>query len=64
MPAITVRPCMHLALRKSREVYAENMYVCGNCSTLFEVKEHVEVKPPKEPMFDGRKPWGTRDRQA
>jgi hypothetical protein len=58
--------CPHNALRKSKERYAENMYVCGNCSALFEVKEHKEPEPPKEkpPMFDRRPPWGTRPRQA
>jgi hypothetical protein len=58
--------CQHYVVRKIRrgDPYPFNAYVCGNCAKVFEVKEYVEVGPPEEPMFDGRKPWGLRDRQA
>jgi len=56
--------CQHYVVRKVKQPYGENVYVCGNCSKLFVVKDFVEYEPPKEPMFDGRKPWGLRDRQA
>lgn len=56
--------CQHNALRKKRGAYTFDCYVCGSCAALFEVKPHVEQKPIKEPMFDGRPPWGLRDRQA
>lgn len=59
-------PCKHNALRRgdsTRETF--NKYVCGNCAKVFEVEEHIPPAPlPPEPMNDGRKPWGYRDRQA
>jgi hypothetical protein len=56
--------CKHHAIRKVKERNAENLYVCGNCSRLFEVKLHEPIAPSKGPMFDRRPPWGLRDRQA
>jgi hypothetical protein len=58
--------CDHKALRKLRQDgFTFCAYVCGNCAMVFEVKEHKEPEPCKdEPMFDGRPPWGMRNRQA
>ena len=58
--------CKHNQLQRMRsDGLTFNGYICGNCATVFEVKEHKEPEPPKEkPMFDHRKPWGLRDRQA
>lgn len=61
--------CAHRSLQKKRNAdphgFECETYVCGACSTLFDVKQYEAPKPAKpEPMFDGRKPWGTRSRQA
>ena len=60
------KECAHHQLQKSRERYAENVYVCGNCSALFTVTAKLasQLMNQSEPMFDTRKPWGTRNRQA
>ncbi len=62
--------CVHNVIRRKRpetegEQSVLNLYVCGTCAALFEVKEYVEPESPREePMFDRRPPWGTRSRQA
>ncbi len=60
------KECPHNQLQKSRDKYPENVYVCGNCSALFTVTPKPADSPAgqQEPMFDGRKPWGARPRQA
>lgn len=59
------KECPHNALRRAKNgPYTFCAYVCGNCSQMFEVKPHIEPEPIKEPMFDGRPPWGFRSRQA
>lgn len=42
------------------------IYVCGSCAQLFEVKElRDDPPPPREPMFPKNPiPWGLRPRQA
>lgn len=58
--------CEHNVIRRSKERYEFNAYVCGSCGEIFNVKKHVEPDPPRkdEPMFDRRPPWGFRARQA
>jgi DNA-directed RNA polymerase subunit RPC12/RpoP len=61
--------CSHNVLRKKRTAdpheYCHDVYVCGSCATIFDVKVHEEPAPAKtEPMFDRRAPWGLRNRQA
>ena len=63
--------CPHRVLRIKRtedaHEFAQTMYVCGSCATLFEVKKFEYPNPepkPKGPMFDRRPPWGMRSRQA
>lgn len=59
--------CSHNALRKfKKQEYPFAAYVCGNCSTIFQVDRYEEPKTyiRIEPMFDRRPPWGTRLRQA
>jgi hypothetical protein len=60
------RPCPHMVIRRAKERFCENVYVCGSCAMLFDVKDHRELPEPgpKEPMFDRRPPWGLRNRQA
>jgi len=63
------KDCPHNVIRKKRtedpHQYHCQMYVCGSCATLFEVKIYEEPKPaPREQMFDRRPPWGMRSRQA
>lgn len=56
--------CTHNALQRCKARYAENVYVCGNCSKLFVVRDRVEPVVRPEPFSDGRQPWGSRPRQA
>lgn len=66
MPKGGAQDCKHNALRKKRGMFTFDAYVCGNCSTIFEVKKH-EVPPPDkpEPMgSESKVPWGFRARQA
>ena len=61
------KKCQHNALHRCKERnYTFLAYVCGNCAKIFEVKpyENYETTRTPEPMFDRRKPWGLRDRQA
>ena len=57
--------CPHNALRKMKmHNYPFSAFICGNCSRVFMVQAYEPPEPTKEPMFDGREPWGLRDRQA
>ena len=56
--------CLHYVVRKAKARYAENVYVCGNCSKLFTVKEYTEPKIEPEPLGKNPIPWGLRNRQA
>jgi uncharacterized protein YabN with tetrapyrrole methylase and pyrophosphatase domain len=58
--------CPHNALRKMNQDHRTfTGYICGNCSKVFEVKEHEEPKQVIENLMLGkRSPWGTRLRQA
>lgn len=59
------KECRHDVLRKSRRLYAENLYVCGQCACRFVVTaKEPESRVAQPAMFDRRKPWGLRNRQA
>lgn len=38
--------CPHNVIRKPRQRYAENVYVCGSCSALFTAKLYEEPPNP------------------
>jgi hypothetical protein len=57
--------CPHNSIQRKRGMHEINMYVCGSCAALFDVKEYSEPKPSEpEPISKNRVPWGLRSRQA
>jgi hypothetical protein len=65
---LEVKPaCQHRALQLCKEQNdIATVYVCGRCSSKFQVEPLAEPKPqPKEPMLPKHSvPWGLRGRQA
>ena len=68
---MTNAACECRCLRKKKYsdgegMYTFNAYVCGNCSAIFEVSEHVSPAPEPKQRMSGKNPipWGMRERQA
>lgn len=60
-------PCQHRSIQLAKvQNDVVTVYVCGQCSSKFQVEPLVDPKPqPKEPMFPKNPiPWGLRGRQA